>query len=322
MLGASGDLAKKKTFPALYGLHCTELLPSTTKIVGYARSNLTMEQLINNIKGACAKIDSNEEKLKSFFARCSYVAGPYDEKVGFYALLEHMKRIEGKTSNRLFYLALPPSVFVPAVSSFYPICRSESGWNRVVVEKPFGQDLESSRELVRGLAQYLPEEEQYRIDHYLGKEMVQNLLVLRFSNLAFQPLWSRQVINNVTITFKEDFGTEGRGGYFNDVGIIRDVMQNHLLQVLSLVAMERPCSLSANDIRDEKVKVLKAIPNIQLEDIVLGQYVSDKEGKYAAYTDDEGVPKDSRCATVRSTRSLGNGISPSLVRRSRSLHRK
>ena len=219
-------MAKKKTFPALYGLFCTELLPSTTHIVGYARSHIEHDEFLSTMRPFCAKIDDDEEKLDRFLALCSYVSGPYDKAEGFQGLQKHLEELEGSQSHRLFYLALPPSVFVTAVSSLWPECQTKTGWNRVVVEKPFGHDLESSRELVAGLAEYLPEKAQYRIDHYLGKEMVQNLLVLRFSNFAFQPLWSRNAINTVTITFKEDFGTEGRGGYFDDVGIIRDVMQN------------------------------------------------------------------------------------------------
>ena len=139
----------------------------------------------------------------------------------------HLSEVEqSKKSNRLFYLALPPSVFVTVVSSFTKKCRTTTGWNRVIIEKPFGRDLETSRKLVNSLAEYLDEKEQYRIDHYLGKEMVQGLLVLRFSNIVFQPIWSHTMVNNVVITFKEPFGTEGRGGYFDKVGIIRDVMQN------------------------------------------------------------------------------------------------
>jgi len=299
VLGASGDLAKKKTFPALYGLHCFNLMPRTAQIIGYARSPLSKKDLIERIKPACKNVLDDEEHLNSFFDRCSYVHGPYDKEEGFITLQKHLEKLESDfaENNRLFYLALPPSVFITAVSSFNSVCRSATGWNRVVIEKPFGRDLESSRELVRGLAQYLAEDEQYRIDHYLGKEMVQNLLVLRFANFAFQPLWSRSAVNSVTITFKEPFGTEGRGGYFDNIGIIRDVMQNHLLQVLSLVAMERPVSLSAEHVRDEKVKVLKCIPPLKMENLLIGQYVADEEGKHPSYTDDEGVPNDSRCAT-------------------------
>lgn len=155
----------------------------------------------------------------------------------------------------MFYFAIPPSVFVQSAASIHAGAMTTRGWNRMVVEKPFGRDSSSSEQLAKDLAKFFTEDQIYRIDHYLGKEMVQNLMVLRFANAVFEPLWNARSIANVQITFKEPFGTEGRGGYFDDFGIIRDVMQNHLLQVLSLVAMETPVSMRAEDVRDEKVKV-------------------------------------------------------------------
>jgi len=173
-------------------------------------------------------------------------------------------------------------------------------WTRIIVEKPFGRDLESSSKLSHHLASLFHEEEIYRIDHYLGKEMVQNLLILRFGNRIFGPVWNRDNIASVTISFKEPFGTQGRGGYFDEFGIIRDVMQNHLLQILTLAAMEKPVSTKAEDIRNEKVKVLKCIPALKLEDMVLGQYTGDPEGEGDAvqgYLDDPTVPTGSTTAT-------------------------
>ncbi|KAH7307214.1 hypothetical protein KP509_22G049900 [Ceratopteris richardii] len=168
-------------------------------------------------------------------------------------------------------------------------CMNKRGWTRVVVEKPFGKDLASSEELSGQLGQLFTEEQIYRIDHYLGKEIVQNLLVMRFANRFFLPLWNRDNIDNVQIVFKEDFGTEGRGGYFDEYGIIRDIIQNHLLQVLCLVAMEKPVSLSPEHIRDEKVKVLRAIEPIKDDEVVLGQY--------DGYLNDPTVPKGSTTPT-------------------------
>lgn len=165
------------------------------------------------------------------------------------------------------------------------------------MEKPFGHDLHSSNELSAKLATLFSERELYRIDHYLGKEMVKNIMVLRFANMFFAGIWSRHYIKNVQITFKEPFGTEGRGGYFDEFGIIRDVLQNHLLQVLAIVAMERPVSLGAEDVRDEKVKVLKSIKPVQLSDAIVGQYVASVDGKKPGYLDDETVPKDSLTPT-------------------------
>ena len=165
------------------------------------------------------------------------------------------------------------------------------------VEKPFGKDLGSSRELQKALEPDWTEEEIFRIDHYLGKEMVKNLLILRFGNEFFGATWNRNHIDNVQISFKEPFGTEGRGGYFDEFGIIRDVMQNHMLQILTLLAMERPISFSAEDIRDEKVRVLRGIPPIEPKNVIIGQYGKSLDGTKPAYKEDDTVPKDSRCPT-------------------------
>ena len=178
---------------------------------------------------------------------------------------------------------------------------SPSGWTRVIVEKPFGKDSASSADLSDHLQNLFTEEQLYRIDHYLGKEMVQNLISLRFGNMIFGPTWNRDSIASVTITFKEPFGTQGRGGYFDEFGIIRDVMQNHLLQILCLAAMEKPVSTSPDDIRDEKVKVLKAIPSLSLSSCVLGQYDGDQDSEdpdaRLGYLDDPTVPEGSSCPT-------------------------
>jgi glucose-6-phosphate 1-dehydrogenase len=209
-------------------------------------------------------------------------------------------------SNRLFYFAIPPTVFEPAarlvkMAGGMDVAGAaeagKGGWRRVVVEKPFGHDSESSRALSSVMAQYLSEQEVFRIDHYLGKEMVQNLLILRFANGVLEPLWNRESISNVQITFKEPIGVSGRAGYFDEAGIIRDVMQNHLTQVFSLVAMEPPVSLAAEDIRDEKVKVLRCVVPARMEDVVLGQYGPAAGGKEGGYLQDEGIPADSTTAT-------------------------
>jgi len=300
ILGASGDLAGKKTFPALFALYCFGLLPEHAHLVGYARSALTAEELESKIKKNCLKVVEDEEKLQAFFQRLSYVAGKYDSAEDFAHLNTHLDELEHQednpsgNANRLIYFAIPPPVFVPAATAMQN-CMSKTGWTRVVVEKPFGHDLASCRELIAGLGAVLKETQQFRIDHYLGKEMVQNLFVMRFANKIFQPLWTREHIRCVIITFKEPFGTEGRGGYFDTFGIIRDVMQNHLIQVLSLVAMERPISTRPEDVRDEKVKVLRCIPPLTLENLVVGQYVGD--GKNPGYKEDPGVPADSTCPT-------------------------
>ena len=256
------------------------------------------------------------QKVEKFKALCTYIHGGYDDDASFQALNKHLKKIESTYArkghhNRLFYLALPPSVFIPVAEGIKRNAYVADGINRIVIEKPFGKDLESCRELLSAVKKNWSENETFRIDHYLGKEMVKNLLVLRFANVALSSGWDKNSISNVQITFKEPFGTEGRGGYFDEFGIIRDVLQNRksgmrarkftsnrfadLLQVLSILTMERPVSFSAEDIRDEKVKVLRSIPPIAREDALLGQYVS-ANGK-PGYLDDDTVPRNSVCPT-------------------------
>jgi glucose-6-phosphate 1-dehydrogenase len=181
------------------------------------------------------------------------------------ATLEASRGVPGcrVTGHRIFYLALPPSVYPPVCANIKRACMSPTGWTRIVVEKPFGKDLQSSEELSAGISELFTEAQLYRIDHYLGKELTQNLVVMRFANRFLAPLWNRDNIANVQILFKEPFGTQGRGGYFDQYGIIRDIIQNHLLQLLCLVAMEKPCSLSPDDIRDEKLKVLRCIEPVR-----------------------------------------------------------
>uniref|UniRef100_A0A8D3BLL7 Glucose-6-phosphate 1-dehydrogenase n=2 Tax=Scophthalmus maximus TaxID=52904 RepID=A0A8D3BLL7_SCOMX len=324
ILGASGDLAKKKIYPTLWWLFRDGLLPDNTYFVGFSRSNLTVE----DIKTACLPhmkvTDEESECLSAFFSKNSYLSGRYDDGSSFNQLDAHLSSLPGDAdANRLFYLALPPTVYhqvstnirTHCMSRKYVIlqslnimvnmllahmllinCLSNRGWNRLIVEKPFGRDLQSSQDLSAHLSSLFTEDQIYRIDHYLGKEMVQNLMVLRFGNRIFGPIWNRDNVACVVLTFKEPFGTQGRGGYFDDFGIIRDVMQNHLLQMLCLVAMEKPASTSPDDVRDEKVKVLKCIAPVALSDVVLGQYVGDPEGEghsNLGYLDDPTVPKGS-----------------------------
>ncbi|KAJ6860473.1 hypothetical protein NC651_036764 [Populus alba x Populus x berolinensis] len=300
VLGASGDLAKKKTFPALYNLYRRGFLQSNeVYIFGYARTKISDYDLRNRIRGYFGK-DASEhsEDVSKFLQLIKYVSGSYDTEDGFRLLDKEISEHEVSknsaegSSRRLFYLALPPSVYPPVCRMIRKCCMNRSdlgGWTRIVIEKPFGKDLESAEKLSAQIGELFEEPQLYRIDHYLGKELVQNLLVLRFANRFFLPLWNRDNIDNVQIVFREDFGTEGRGGYFDEYGIIRDIIQNHLLQVLCLVAMEKPVSLKPEHIRDEKVKVLQSVLPIKDEEVVLGQY----EG----YRDDPTVPDHSNTPT-------------------------
>ncbi|PKY50185.1 putative glucose-6-phosphate 1-dehydrogenase [Rhizophagus irregularis] len=303
VLGASGDLAKKKTYPALFGLYRNGFLPEGTSIIGYSRTKLNSTEFHARITGHMKILnDEIKNQLSEFLKLCTYVSGQYDKDEDYQKLDKAVEKAESlnihEERNRVFYMALPPSVFVPVAKGLKKNVYSKKGINRLIVEKPFGMDLESSRELGRALAPLWKEEETYRIDHYLGKEMVKNLLIIRFANVFFGAIWNRQSIANVQITFKEKIGTEGRGGYFDEFGIIRDVMQNHLLQILSIFAMERPLSLSAEDVRDEKVRVLRCIPPVKLEDSILGQYTrSEDDDSKIGYLEDKTVPAGSTCPT-------------------------
>lgn len=333
VVGASGDLAKKKIFPALFALYYEDCLPKHFTIFGYARSKMIDAELRKMISGKLTcRIDKRancEDKMEQFLQRCFYHSGQYDSEDDFKELDKKLKEHEaGRVANRLFYLSVPPNIFVDVVRCASRSSSSAIGWTRVIVEKPFGRDSESSAELTRGLKEYLTEEQIYRIDHYLGKELVENLSVLRFSNLVFEPLWSRQYIRNVQLIFSEDFGTEGRGGYFDNYGIIRDIMQNHLLQILALFAMETPVSLDAEDIRNEKVKVLRSMRPLQLEDVVTGQYKSHVKGdiRYPGYTDDNTVPKNSLTPTFAAAaffidNARWDGV-PFLMKAGKALHNR
>lgn len=306
VLGASGDLAKKKTFPAIFSLFYHGLLPANFTLFGFARTKLTDDEFRDIILAtlSCRVIDGRRcaEKMDEFLPRCHYHQGDYSDPDTFVtldqALVKHFEH-QFDHSNRLFYLAVPPTVFNKSTACISQCSRAAKGWTRVVVEKPFGQDLDSYRILRTELASVLTEAETFRIDHFLAKELVQNLMTLRFGNSIFEPLWNRNHVHSVQLTFKENFGVEGRAGYFDSVGIVRDIMQNHLLQTLALLAMEPPVSLAAEDIRDEKVKVLRSIKPLSGSDFTTGQYTA-KDSSSVGYLEDEGVPPNSVTPTYAS----------------------
>jgi len=343
VFGASGDLAKKKTYPALFELFGQGLLPRKLRIVGFARSAKSDEDFRASLR---SYLEGEDDSVTAFLELCYYRNGAaYDDEPGFTKVIEELAEREAADGagehprsgpsgsrqppdlaclagpcardsghclsrpslppladevNRIFYLAVPPTVFTKVGALIKGRGMSDRGWNRVVVEKPFGKDAESSAELSATLAEHFTEDQLYRIDHYLGKEMVQNLMVLRFGNAVFEPIWNRHYIKMVTITFKEPFGIPGRAGYFDEYGIIRDVMQNHLTQVLSIVAMEPPVTLSAEDVRDEKVKVLRSVLPVEEDDAVVGQYLGDG-AEQSSYLEEDGVPEGSVTPTFATT---------------------
>nr|CAB52681.1 glucose-6-phosphate 1-dehydrogenase [Cyanidium caldarium] len=304
VIGASGDLAKKKTFPALFSLYYHDLLPKDFLIVGYARRQMTQEEFRNSIMESltCRVIDGPQcqRKMDEFLPKCHYMSGMYDRTEDFVRLDQFLNNFEQSFPNtrvdRLYYLAVPSQVFENVVHHVHESGRTQRGWNRIVMEKPFGKDITSYLQLRNSLRNCISEDEIYRIDHYLGKELVQNLMVLRFANYLFEPLWNRDHIASIQIVFKENFGVEGRAGYFDEYGIIRDIMQNHLLQVMALLGMEQPVTLHAEDIRDEKVKFLRSIRPLKASDFVLGQY-RDRQNPQRSYLSEPGVMNDSHTPT-------------------------
>ena len=305
VVGASGDLAKKKTYPSLFDLFRHSFLPENVTICGFARSSKTDDEFRAHLSPFLKNAVSEDQK-QEFLSKCIYRNGSYDSADDVAEVFVELKQLEdaaGGIANRLFYFAIPPTVFVPIGTSLKNavIGPSEAegfpGWNRLIIEKPFGKDSESFEELGNAMSALYSEDHIYRIDHYLGKEMVNNLTVLRFGNAILEPLWNNTHIASVQITFKENFGTKGRGGYFDGYGIIRDIIQNHLLQVLSIVAMEPPVAVTgenySNHVRNEKVKVLECIAPAELEDCVMGQYLAAKDGSETSYVGDPTVPNDS-----------------------------
>ncbi|MBN1864560.1 MAG: glucose-6-phosphate dehydrogenase [Victivallales bacterium] len=305
IFGASGDLARRKIFPAFFSLFSRGLLPEGVRFYGFARSDLSQKDFHDKIMSflTCrySPQESCREKMDSFLSRCEYVRGEYAADTGYRYLLDRMAaaRGGGVSADRLFYLALPPEMFSIVSKRLsensLALPEEDARCSRVIVEKPFGRDRESSDELIGELKKYFTESQTYRIDHYLGKEIVQDILVFRFANIVFQPIWNARYIEKIEILWSEELGVEGRGGYFDEYGIIRDVVQNHLFQVLSLLLMEEPDSLEANDIIDKKVDALRHIKPLRLRDVVLGQY-SAGAGK-PGYIEDPTVPKDSLTPT-------------------------
>jgi len=313
VVGASGDLSRKKIYPALFALYCQGYLPPQFHVFGFARSEFSDGEFRARIKErlTCryAPGRSCAERMEEFLDRCRYMSGSYGSADSFLDLYVMMRDAEGSLpTNRFYYLAIPPSVFLDVARAIGDAglvsCVGDEPWSHVVLEKPFGRDRESSDALTDAMSQVFAERQTYRIDHYLGKEVIQNLLVLRFANLVFEPLWNRDFIRKVQILWKEDLSLEGRGGYFDQYGIIRDVMQNHLLQILALVAMEPPPRLEAASIADEKVKILRSIPPLRLADLVIGQYRETvRDGRrFPAYVEEESVPDDSITPTFAAAR--------------------
>jgi glucose-6-phosphate 1-dehydrogenase len=304
IFGASGDLAHRKLIPALYALMVRRLLPPRFAIVGVARSEGSDESYRADMKEAVQKYardEFREDIWNELSENMHYLATDFADEGGEEELDRLVARLDTENDlggNRVYYLAVPPVAF-PTIVEALGKRKSAKGWTRLIVEKPFGHDLASARQLNELLMQHFTEDEIFRIDHYLGKETVQNMLALRFANGIFEPIWNRQFIDHVQITVAESIGIEGRAAYYESAGAIRDIFQNHLLQLLALTAMEPPIDFTAESVRNEKVKVLRALHTPGPKSVVRGQYGRGfVEGEEVpAYREEPGVAPDSMTET-------------------------
>lgn len=319
IFGASGDLTARKLIPALYQLFIEKQLPSPFRIIGFARSQKTdaiwRDEMFKALQKHSRTQPIDPKEWNTFASMLFYIQGDYGDPKSYKHLGERLGEnpLEAVRRNLLFYLAIPPSQFAEVVEHLHRaqlLAKGDSPpfWQRVVVEKPFGHDLPSAQKLNTELTRFVNERQIFRIDHYLGKETVQNILAFRFSNAIFEQLWHRQAVDHVQITVSEQLGVGARGGYYEEAGALRDMVQNHLLQILALVAMEPPVTLEAESIRDEKVKLLKAIrPIINVDETVIrGQYNPGTVNDQArpAYRQEPNVQKDSNVETFVALRLL------------------
>jgi glucose-6-phosphate 1-dehydrogenase len=313
MFGASGDLAKRKLLPALYDLAVHACLAPRFRLLGFARTPMGDEQFRSAASQAIAKKDgpgADEGKRQNFLSQTGYFAGDYDDPGSYRRLAKRLDELDGEgrlSGNRLFYLATPPEVYPHIVEQLgtaglaKPV--RDGSWTRVIIEKPFGRDGASARALNAKVLSVFDESQVYRIDHYLGKETVQNLLVFRFGNGIFEPLWNRNYIDHIQITAAESLGVERRAAFYESAGALRDMIQSHVLQLTSLVAMESPATFDATAVRNEKIKILQSIRPLQPEmvwkSVVRGQYgLGSVDGTAVpGYRQEPGVKPDSATET-------------------------
>jgi glucose-6-phosphate 1-dehydrogenase len=312
IFGASGDLASRKLMPAIFSLKTQNMMPEKCTLLGVGRTNFSNEEFRIKMREAITTFsedkDQSYERIDSFANELQYLQIDNNSEESYSklsGLLEKISLEKGIDKNYIFYLATPPSLYevISVNLSRARLLDQKEGFRRVIIEKPFGYDLESGKKLNRTLHELMSEDQIFRIDHYLGKETVQNLLVTRFANGMFEPLWNRNYIHRIEITSSENIGVEDRGGYYDSSGALRDMVQNHLLQMVGLTAMEPPSSLDANAIRNEVLKVFQSLQPIREEDVanqvIRGQYTSSfiRGECVPGYRDEKGVARDSRTET-------------------------
>ena len=312
IFGALGDLSGRKLAPAFYNLMIDGSLAEPTVIIGVSRGNQDAKQFAEHLQPRVAEFSRQKvdpESWKKFAGMLDFVGGEFDKDETYIALKQRLEaaKSKGTKGNRLFYLSVPPAVFPLILEKLQQHLLIEKQVQRpgipacrVIVEKPFGRDLQSALALNEMIGSYLHESQIYRIDHYLGKETVQNILVLRFANSIFEPIWNRNHIEYVEITAAESIGIEGRGAFYEQTGVVRDIIQNHLLQVMSLVSMEVPASFAPDDIRDEKSQVLRSVRPFDLNDVANWCV----RGQYRGYRDEPGVAADSQTPTYAAMRFM------------------
>ena len=312
IFGASGDLTYRKLIPAVFDLYINDSLPDGYAVLGVSRTQFTDEEFRDKMKEGIQKFSNikhvDSKKMDDFLSMVYYISIDTKKSEDYALVKAKIKELNAKYdlhNNYIFYLSTPPQLYpiIPKYLYGQGLTLQHKGFRRIIIEKPFGRDLVSAQELNRQLIDFFEESQIYRIDHYLGKETVQNLMVTRFSNGIFEPLWNRNYIQHVEITAAESIGVEGRGGYYESAGVLRDMIQNHLLQVTSLVAMEPPAKINSDEIRHEKLKVFRSLRPLNEHDlrhnIIRGQYTeSHVKGKLlTGYRDEEGVDKNSRTET-------------------------
>lgn len=314
VFGATGDLARRKLFPALYNLHLDGHLPAGVQIISLGRRAPDEAAFRTMQREAVEKFSRQKPVDKAKWAeleqRIHYLRGDVDDEDTFEKLAAKLRELDsgedgGTKQNRIFFFSMPPTSFTTILGGLEKAellheDRPGAPYSRLMIEKPFGRDLESARELNRQAAEFVSESQIYRVDHYLGKETVQNILVLRFANVMFEPLWNRNYVEHVEITASEELGMEGRGAFYDEVGVLRDVVQNHLLEMLALAAMEPPVSFKAEDVRDQKAILLDAVRPIH-ESEVKDHVV---RAQYTGYRDEEKVAKDSTTPTYAALRLM------------------